>query len=202
MKKHRPDVSVYKLGNHILTLILRIWFVVCGWSESKGRPYCVSVTKLNHYGCDFCCLVYLMRFWILLPFFIASQMCVFPQVYGPVCVCVVFFLLLWGCLTEHRIVCLCGCSCELSCQYSLQMSRLKSPECKSLNLSSIPTHEVTHVLFATPLRQVCWEFDTIAVCDRHQLLHWLNSSVAFTLIVYLQSLIINHSNSMCHRLMS
>lgn len=69
-----------------------------------------------------------------------------------VCACVC------GCQTEHRIkVCLCGCSWELSNQYNLQISRLKRPECKSLNLSSILTHKVIHVLFATPLTGVCAE---------------------------------------------
>lgn len=37
---------------------------------------------------------------------------------------------------------------ELSCRYSPQMSRLKRPECKPPNLSSVLTREVMHVLSA------------------------------------------------------
>lgn len=45
-------------------------------------------------------------------------------------------------------VCVAG-SCELSCQCNLQISQLKRPECKPVNLSSILTHGVIHVLIPT-----------------------------------------------------
>lgn len=73
-----------------------------------------------------------------------------PPVSMCMCLCVFFCVAVRQ--TENRIkVRLCGCGCELGRHYKLQISRLKRPECKSLNLSSILTHEVILVLFATPL---------------------------------------------------
>lgn len=105
-----PDVSVYKVGSHTLTLILFAslftWLVV---KFTSGL-----VIERNHFGFDICCLeVFLFDFITIFYIFVALQICalaylslchwfLFVSAFVSVLVC-----FLCGCHTENRIRSVC-----------------------------------------------------------------------------------------------